>query len=194
MMGRLFYPPLAASVAVVQRRASEEKRDTMTRNVLLITVAALAVLAQSGRDLAAQTGDGSPQWKFQGTINDYIDPGSPVGAWHLTGHWSVHIKGPSGKATFTASIAMIRPGSGASPHTHHVLLDDATVTTTATGWIVQGEPAMTSNGALAFAGSTVTVELTGEAALLPSNVKFSFQGPAAGHFTSAAIDGVVAVN
>ena len=193
-MGCLFYPPLAASFVVVQRRAGEEKRDTMTRNVLLITVAALAFLAQSGRDLAAQSGDGSPQWKSHGTINDYLDATSPVGAWHLTGTWSVHVKGPSGKATFTASIAMIRPGSGASAHTHHVLLEDASVTMTATGWIVQGVPAITSNGVSAFAGSTVTVEITGEAALLPSNMRFSFQGPAVTHFTSAPIDGVVAVN
>lgn len=166
----------------------------MIRKVLLITVAVLAFLAQSGRDLAAQTGEGSPQWKFHGTINDYIDPTSPVGAWHMTGTWSVHIKGPSGKATFTASIAMIRPGTGVSPHTHHVLLEDATVTTTDTGWIIQGTPAMTSQGASAFGGSTVRVELTGDAALLPSHVKFSFQGGAADHFTSAPIDGVVALN
>lgn len=132
--------------------------------------------------------------KYEGTINDYTDAASPVGAWHITGKWSVHIKGTSGKADFTASIAMIRPGSGASPHTHHVLLENATVTTTATGWTIDGEPLITSNGAAAFAGSTVKVEITGDASVLPSNVRFTFAGPATGHFTTAPIDGVVAVD
>lgn len=132
--------------------------------------------------------------KYEGTFNDYTDAASAVGAWHMTGKWSVHIKGSSGKADFTASIAMIRPGSGASPHTHHVLLENGTVTQTATGWTIQGQPTITSNGLAAFAGSTVTVELTGEATVLPSNVKITFAGPAATHFTSAPIDGVVAVD
>ena len=132
--------------------------------------------------------------KYEGTINDYTDAASAVGAWHLTGKWSVHIKGTSGKADFTASIAMIRPGSGQSPHTHHVLLEDGTVTTTATGWTITGTPIITSNGAAAFAGSTVTVEITGEATVLPSNVRFTFAGPATGHFTASPIDGVVGID
>lgn len=165
----------------------------MTRNALLTVVAVLALLAQSGRGLSAQTVD-PDGWKFQGTINDYTDPASPVGAWHITGSWSVHIKGASGKADVTANIAMIRPGTGVSPHTHHVLLKNATVTTTATGWIMEGEPTITLNGGAVLAGSTVTVEVSGGAAVLPSNVKFTFQGDAAGHFTSASIDGIVAVD
>jgi hypothetical protein len=132
--------------------------------------------------------------KYEGTINDYTDAASAVGAWHITGKWSVHIKGTSGKADFTASIAMIRPGTGASPHTHHVLLENATVTTTATGWTIDGEPLITSNGAAAFAGSTVKVEITGDASVLPSNVRFTFAGPATGHFTASPIDGVVAID
>ena len=131
--------------------------------------------------------------KFEGTINDYTDPASAVGPWHLTGKWSVHLKGTSGKADFTASIAMIRPGSGMSPHTHHVLLENGTVTQTANGWIIQGEPTITSNGLAAFPGTTVTIELTGDATVLPSNLRFTFAGPATTHFSSAPIDGVVAV-
>ena len=132
--------------------------------------------------------------KFEGTINDYTDAASAVGAWHLTGKWSVHLKGTSGKADFTASIAMIRPGSGASPHTHHVLLENGTVTQTATGWTIAGEPLVTSNGATAFAGSTVTVEVTGGGAVLPSNVRFAFGGAAVAHFTASPIDGVVGID
>ena len=150
-----------------------------------LALAAALVLSAVVSLPAGASGNG----KFEGTFNDYTDPASPVGAWHLTGKWSAHLKGQSGKADFTASIAMIRPGSGASPHTHHVLLENGSVTQTATGWIIEGEPTITSNGLAAFPGSTVTVEVTGEATVLPSNVRFTFAGPATGHFTGAPIDG-----
>ena len=157
--------------------------------VRLALAAAIAVVTLVSVPVRAAGAD-----KFEGTINDYTDPASAVGAWHLTGKWSVHLKGTSGKADFTASIAMIRPGSGASPHTHHVLLENGTVTQTATGWIIQGEPTITSSGAAAFPGSTVTVEITGGGAVMPSNVRFNFDGPAVTHFTASPIDGVVAVD
>ena len=162
------------------------RRSLVVRLALAAVLAVVTVFSVPAR--AAGTD------KFEGTINDYTDAASAVGAWHLTGKWSVHLKGTSGKADFTASIAMIRPGSGLSPHTHHVLLENATVTQLATGWSLQGQPTITSNGAAAFAGSTVTVELTGEAAVLPSNVRFTFSGPATTHFTASPIDGVVAVD
>jgi len=162
-------------------------RSTVMRLALAL---ALAVVTTVSVPVRATGPD-----KFEGTINEYTDPASAIGSWHLTGKWSVHIKGTSGKADFTASIAMVRPGSGASPHTHHVLLQDATVTTTANGWNIEGEPTITSNGAgPAFVGSTVKVELTGDTVVLPSNVKFTFQGAAVSHFGSGAIDGVVAVD
>ena len=161
-------------------------RSLMVRLALAAAIAVVTLVSVPVRAAGAD--------KFEGTINDYTDPSSAVGAWHLTGKWSVHLKGTSGKADFTASIAMIRPGSGASPHTHHVLLENAAVTQTATGWTIEGEPTITSNGAAAFAGSTVIVEVTGGAAVLPSNVRFTFGGPAVGHFSSASIDGVVAVD
>jgi hypothetical protein len=157
--------------------------------VRLALVAALAVVTSVTVPVRAAGPD-----KFEGVINEYTDPASSVGLWHITGKWSVHLKGTSGKADFAASIAMIRPATGASPHTHHVLLEDATVTTTANGWNIEGEPTITTNGAPAFAGSTVKVEVTGDSVVLPSNVKFTFQGPAVGHFGAGAIDGVVAVD
>ena len=161
-------------------------RSLLVRLALATVIAVVTLVSVPVRAAGAD--------KFEGTINDYTDPASAVGAWQLTGKWSVHLKGTSGKADFTASIAMIRPGSGAAPHTHHVLLENGTVTQTATGWTIEGEPTVTSNGAAAFAGSTVKVELTGDAAVLPSNVKLTFFGPAVAHFTGSAIDGVVAVD
>ena len=113
-------------------------RSTVMRLALALALAVVTTVSVPVRATGAD--------KFEGTINEYTDPASAIGSWQLTGKWSVHIKGTSGKADFTASIAMVRPGSGASPHTHHVLLQDATVTTTANGWNIEGEPTITSNG------------------------------------------------
>lgn len=132
--------------------------------------------------------------KFQGTLNDYTDTGNAVGAWHINGSWSVSIKGNSGKADVIASIAMIRNGSGASPHTHHIVLEDADVTPLTNGYSIRGAGTITTNGAAAFEGSFVTVTLTGSTDVLPSNVTFTFEGAAVGHFGAAPIDGVVTID
>ena len=65
--------------------------------------------------------------KFQGVLNDYTDTANNAGAWHITGTWSIFMKGKSGTADVIASIAMIRDGSGVSPHTHHLVLEDVPV-------------------------------------------------------------------
>ncbi len=133
---------------------------------------------------------------FEGTINDYSDTQNAAGPWHITGEWSAKIKGNSLKADFVASLAMLRAGSGASPHTHHVGLIDAEVTAAAggTGYVIRGPATLTGNGSLAgFNGSFVTVTITGGTALLPSNITITFEGGAAGHFGAAPIDGVVTV-
>ena len=93
------------------------------------------------------------------------------------------------------SLSMLRAGSGASAHTHHVFLDGvATPLANGSGYAVQGQAIMTGNGAVAgFSGSPVTVEFTGNAALFPSNIRVIFSGAAAGHFGPDPIDGVVSV-
>jgi len=54
----------------------------MSRNALLTTVAALVLLAQSGRDLAAQTGSGSPTviYEWNRLLQDTIPGGNGAGA------------------------------------------------------------------------------------------------------------------
>jgi len=54
----------------------------MTRNALVTTVAALALLAPSGRDLAAQTGSGSPAviYEWNKILQDTIPGGGGAGA------------------------------------------------------------------------------------------------------------------
>jgi hypothetical protein len=132
--------------------------------------------------------------KFHGILNDYTDTANAAGAWHITGSWSVTIKGDSGKADVTASIAMIRNGTGGSPHTHHIVLEDAEVTALPNGYSITGIGTTATNGTAAFAGSVVTVTLTAGVDVQPSNVSFLFEGPAAGHFGAAPIDGVVALD
>lgn len=155
------------------------------RFVATVLLAAFALTA------APLTVNAAGAQKFQGILNDYTDTANAAGAWHINGHWSVTIKGNSGKADVDASVAMIRNGSGVSPHTHHVVLENADVIQMSNGYSIVGTGTITTNGAAAFAGSLVTVSLTGSTDVLPSNASFTFEGAAAGHFGAAPIDGVV---
>jgi hypothetical protein len=156
-----------------------------TARIALLAAVALAVVAPIP---AMAQGN-----KLHGQINDYTDPSNSAGAWHVSGPWSAKVAGDSGKGEFTASLGMVRVGSGASPHAHHVLLLDASVTATDTGYVLAGPATITSNGNAAMAGSIVTVELTGGGEVLPAAVRITFEGPAAGHFGTAPLDGVVAI-
>jgi hypothetical protein len=131
--------------------------------------------------------------KLEGLIDDYTDVANAVGAWHIVGEWSAHRQGNSGKVDFVANLSMVRV-SGGSPHTHHLGLFGAEVTVTPTGYLITGRPALTTNGNMAFAGSQVSIELSGGNAVPTSNVKVTLTGPAAGHFGELPLDGVVTIN
>jgi hypothetical protein len=73
------------------------------------------------------------------------------------------------------------------------VLEDVPVTQLANGYSIRGTGTITTNGAGAFDGSVVTVTLIGSTEVLPSNVSFTFEGPAAGHFGAAPVDGAVAI-
>jgi hypothetical protein len=80
---------------------------------------------------------------FSGIISDYTPlsaSASPTGPWELRGKWSLHVKGDSGKADFSAIIVMelsdywvlktnADPTNSGdrSQHTHHITLTDAVV-------------------------------------------------------------------
>jgi hypothetical protein len=159
----------------------------LIRAAMVVTIA-LAIGAPAAAQSAAPT-------KLEGVINDYTDVASASGAWHITGDWSAHLKGQSGKVDFVASLTMIRSTSGGSPHTHHVALTDGQVTAIPNGYRISGQAAITSNGALAgFTGSHIDIELTGSTALTFSNVKITFGGAGAiGHFGDLPLDGVVTI-
>jgi hypothetical protein len=131
--------------------------------------------------------------KLQGTIHDNADA---LGAnWDIAGEWSLTMQGASGKADFFASLTMKHNGPvPGAPHTHHLSLKGATVTTLANGYSVTGIAAIAGNGSLAnlYTGSEVTVEVTGGSDLPLSNVKVTFHGEqAVNHFGTDPLNGVV---
>jgi hypothetical protein len=158
----------------------------LVRAAMVVTIA-LAVIVPAAAQSNAPT-------KLEGVINDYTDTASASGPWHITGDWSAHLKGHSGKVDFVVSLSMVRSASGGSPHTHHVGLTDGQVTAIPNGYRISGQAVITSNGALAgFTGSPVDIDLTGSTALPFSNVKITFGGGATAHFGELPLDGVVTV-
>jgi hypothetical protein len=83
-----------------------------------------------------------PPDHFSGIISDYtplISTLSPTGPWEMRGHWTLRVKGNSGKADFSAYMTMELSDSGVaaasknltdpssrSAHTHHIVMSDAT--------------------------------------------------------------------
>ena len=142
--------------------------------------------------------------KLAGMINDYVESG---GSWHVNGQWSLQLQGASGKAEFVASLIMLRsdlwvsmtgadPANPAlrTPHTHHVGLVDGTVTAIPNGWRISGNAVITGNGNVAgVSPSPIVVDITGGNAVAASNIRITFGEPAAGHFGTQPLEGVVTV-
>ncbi len=128
------------------------------------------------------------------------------GPWKVRGEWSLHIKGESGKADFSAAFNMQRSDyfllsanppaadtpANLSPHTHHITIKDADVTAVANGIQVSGIATITSNGNIApISSSPVTIVITGGSAVEYSNINITFGGKAANHFGTDPLNGVV---
>jgi hypothetical protein len=96
---------------------------------VLVLGAGIAVLAQ----------DPPPPGHLSGIISDFTPVVSNTGPWEMRGHWSLHLKGDSGKADFSAYMTMELSDYGVSlaggnyaarsPHTHHIVMTDATIST-----------------------------------------------------------------
>lgn len=170
----------------------------MTRR-LALTGALLALTA-------LVSGAGSPRpVNFEGVINDFSPRSTmPMGPYLVSGPWSLQLH-PHGKARFEASLTMVRsdlwfietsgdPESQTSRnfHTHHVHVTEGEVSSVGNTIVVTGMAIVTSNGNLVFAGSSpVQIEISGGSAVTFSNIRLSFGGAAAGHFTSQPYDGVI---
>jgi hypothetical protein len=131
--------------------------------------------------------------KVDGTINDYTAALDEGGPWHVTGTWSVSLRGHGGKGRFSAALSMVRADNPArAAHTHHLAVTNGEVTDLANGFQISGAATVTSNGNVAgFSGSPVDVQVTGGNALPESNLTLTFGGAAAAHFGDQPLHGVV---
>jgi hypothetical protein len=165
--------------------------------VLLVLTAGTCVLAQAPAPM-----------HFSGVINDYSPSNvKPAGPWEIRGQWSLKIKRESGTADFSAALTMalsdysrnpsnVDATSGAASrmqHTHHITIEDGTVTPLPTGGFeVSGPATITKDGSPApLAPSMLYVDITGGTSLEFSNITLTFQGGATVHFGAQAIHGVV---
>lgn len=149
-----------------------------------------------------------------GLINDYTPETGVSGPWEMRGAWSFALIGHSGKANFSAVLNMthsdywivLNPSAvdddtstGRHPHTHHIDLNNVTVTQLATGGFeVSGPVVVSADGSPApFMSScspatpcTLTVDVTGGTSVKLSNITLTFGGPPTTHFGTQAIHGV----
>ncbi len=157
---------------------------------------AVVILAASAMALA------QAPIRFSGLIGDYTPETSTDGPWVLRGEWSLQIN-DLGKANFSAVLTMVRSDEGAlnhggldvvsarKAHTHHITLKDADILPIANGFKVTGPATIMGNGSPVFSPSQLEVDITGGTQVKFSNIKLIFQAPAAGHFGSQALNGVV---
>lgn len=172
-------------------------KATFAGLVLCLTAFAMATTASS---------ETARPRKLSGVINDFSPRSTvPTGPYLVNGTWSLQLH-PRGKASFTASLTMVRSDlwffeTGGDPenqadrnfHTHHVRVTDGEVSTVGSSIVVDGTAVVTSNGNEVFPGSTVRIEITGGSAVAPSNIRLAFGAPASSHFTSVPYEGVVVV-
>jgi len=171
-------------------------------NVWRVAAIGGLVLATSASSLA------QAPTQLNGLISDYTAATTvaPSGPWDVRGPWSLQLMGASGKASFSATLAMLRSdlwvistaGDPDNPtartfHTHHVTLVDGDVTPIANGFRVSGTATVTASGNPAPFGalSHLEVDVTGGSSVQFSNIKLTFGSPASGHFGAAPLDGVV---
>jgi hypothetical protein len=162
------------------------------------SIACLAMIGVlAGVQGAAQ---GNQTERMSGLINDYSAGGGP---WHVHADWDVQINGESGKADFSAAVAMVRSDlwvvltsadpadtEARNPHTHHITLEGGDVTKLANGIRITGTATATGSGNPAFV-SPLQIDITGGSAVQFSNVSLTFSGAAAAHFGTAPLNGVV---
>ena len=135
----------------------------------------------------------SHQLKLGGLIHHYTAALDANGPWHISGEWSIWIKGDSGKADFSAALSMVRADNPArQPHTHHIYVTDGDVVVTGTGFEISGATAVTGSGNVSFPGAPIVVQISGGNAVPYSNIAVSFTaGPSMGHFGAEPLGGVV---
>jgi hypothetical protein len=202
---------------------------TMHSKAFFWSVGAWVLVLALGTSAAAQGRSGE---HFRGIINDFTPAhakGNPTGPWEIHGVWRLDLNSDDSRADFSAALTMENSDywllinhnppadpdspSTRTPHTHHITMRDAQVTSdpssvasgcptasykppTTTGFMITGYASITGNGGhppFAPQGqpSPLTVCVTGGTQVEFSNVTLVFGKPASGHFGSQAINGAV---
>lgn len=147
----------------------------MNRKKSWLTTRIFAVLVL-GAGVAALAQDPPPPEHLSGTISDYtplISTLTPTGPWEMRGHWSLHLKGSSGKADLSAYMTMELSDYGVtaaggnladpksrSAHTHHIVMTDATVSS---------DPSDTSSCPVFSPANTTRFVINGPAKFISGN-------------------------
>jgi len=177
----------------------------MTRQTFWRTVGTSLIPMLAATGLLAQA---PAPTQYSGIIQDYTPAtNSPAGPWEMRGPWKLTLQGASGKATFSAALTMelsdytrnpsnIDSTTGSTSrmqHTHHIAIDDGTVTQISTGGFeVTGPVSVTKDGSPApLTASTLTVDITGGTSVEFSNITLKFVGGATVHFGTGLIHGAV---
>jgi hypothetical protein len=175
---------------------------TLWLSIRVIAVVALAAVAGAVAQAPAPL-------CLSGVINDYSPATTvtPPGPWEIRGPWTLKFKREGGKADFSAALTMElsdysrNPGNvdstsgttSRSQHTHHITIENGTVTPIQTGGFELSGPAtITKDGGPApLAASMLYVDITGGPDVEFSNITMKFEGGATVHFGSQTIHGVV---
>ena len=179
---------------------------------IVIAMAAIVLVRGQAQDIRPV--------RYSGVINDYSPSTVAGGPYEIRGEWSLDVQ-KVGTAVFSADLDMetsdygisgatqVDPANPAtrSPHTHHISMTDAAVSsdtsacaannppTTLAALVVTGTAVTTGNGSPASfeakGASTLQVCIMGGSQVVFSNVTLVYTGPATGHFGTQPIHGVV---
>jgi hypothetical protein len=179
---------------------------------IAITVVAIALVRAQAPEIRPV--------RFSGVINDYTPSTVAGGPYEIHGEWSLDMQ-KNGTASFSADLSMetsdygisgatqVDPANPATrnPHTHHISMTDATVSsdtsscpannppTTYSALMVTGTATTTGNGGPApfdaKGPSTLQVCIMGGSQVVYSNLTLVYTGPATGHIGAQPIHGVV---
>jgi hypothetical protein len=147
---------------------------------------------------------------FKGQINAYSPQTGTAGPYEIRGPWSLKLDRNTGKVEFSAAVNMELSDGWAltvnkdsttpfdpkarNAHTHHITMSADQVTElSGGGFQISGTATVTLNGGpTPFAQqSPLTIAITGGTDVPFSNITLLFSGPAAGHFGSEVLPGVV---
>ena len=173
-------------------------------SLVLMLAANIGALAQNSK--FEGLGD---KVEFKGQINAYSPQTGMAGPYEIRGPWSLKLNRNTGKADFSAAVNMglsdgwvltVNKDSAApfdpkarNAHTHHITMCGEVTELPGGALQIMGTATVTLNGGpTPFAQqSPLTVVITGGADIPFSNITLLFGTPAAGHFGSEVLPGVV---